>query len=143
MGYTHYWTPSRPLTSTSFSRIKAAAEQIVSIAKNELEIDLGDGCGDKGTKPIFEEAYFAFNGRENEGHETFHIDGDVRGFTFCKTAQKPYDVAVTAILCLCEHYTDGTFGVSSDGEPRDWEAGLKLARRIEADCQIPKGVTSY
>jgi hypothetical protein len=131
------------LTSTSFARIKAAAEEIVAIAKSDLEIDLGDGRGDSGTEPDFGEAHFAFNGREDDGHETFYIAGDVRGFTFCKTARKPYDVVVTAILCLCEFYTKGTFGVISDGEPSDWQDGLKLARRIEAKCKIPKGVTSY
>jgi hypothetical protein len=143
MGYTHYWTPTKPLTSTSFARIKAAAEQIVAIAQSELEIGIGDGHGYKDTKPDFGEAHFALNGLGDDAHETFYIQGDVNGFTFCKTAQKPYDVVVTAILSLCEHYTDGTFGVSSDGEPSDWKAGLKLARRIEADCQIPKGVKSY
>jgi hypothetical protein len=144
MGYTHYWTPTRPLTSTSFARIKAAAEEIVAIAQSELKIALADGHGNTGTKPDFGQVHdsaFSLNGLGDEAHETFYIDGDVRGFTFCKTACKPYDVVVTAILCLCDFYTEGTFGVESDGCRPDWKDGLKLARRIESDCQIPKGVS--
>lgn len=74
------------------------------------------------------------------GHETFYLEPGQTGFTSCKTAQKPYDVAVVAILCLAEFYSEGTYGVQSDGGPADWEEGLALARQIEPKCPLPDGV---
>lgn len=147
MGYTHYWQPKAPLTSSTFARIKAAAEKVATIAWNEMEIDLCGPMGERGTDPEFTDTHISLNGQEGApgerdlSHETFRIEADAaRDFNFCKTAMKPYDVVVTAILCLCEHYTEGKFGVSSDGAFDEWEAGLNLARRIEPDCQIPAGV---
>jgi hypothetical protein len=51
-----------------------------------------------------------------------------RGNDFCKTARKPYDVAVTATLCYLATVAE-SHTVSSDGHGRDWLAGLEEARR--------------
>jgi len=79
-----------------------------------------------------------FNGKDDEGHETFMLTPDPSDFNFCKTAQKPYDLVVVAILCLLAHRTDT--GVSSDGDRSDWAEGLKLAQRVAPDCQMPSTV---
>lgn len=41
-------------------------------------------------------------------------------FNFCKTAYRPYDLAVTAFLISAEHYMGKDIRVSSDGELKDW-----------------------
>lgn len=66
-------------------------------------------------------------------HETFRLERvyQPRGsydaahengkyFSFCKTAYKPYDVAVCACLILAKAYLKEQIIVSSDGEPATW-----------------------
>lgn len=38
----------------------------------------------------------------------------------CKTAYRPYDLAVTAFLIIAKHYLGEAIRVSSDGEMKDW-----------------------
>jgi hypothetical protein len=38
------------------------------------------------------------NGAQGADYETFHLDTDGGDMGFCKTAHRPYDVVVTAIL---------------------------------------------
>lgn len=81
-----------------------------------------------------------FNGTEigDQAYETFAIER-VRtrpewridaplGWSFCKTARKPYDLAVTAVLCYLATVAE-SHRVSSDGHGRDFLAGLELARQ--------------
>ena len=83
-----------------------------------------------------------FNGKGEEGHETFMLTPDSQEFNFCKTAQKPYDIVVVAILCLLAHHTSGVT-VSSDGGISDWTDGLALAQRVEPACKMPGSIESY
>lgn len=76
-------------------------------------------------------------------HESFWLDrklqrdenerspnnGKLIKWTFCKTARKPYDVAVTAIGCCLESIWPNYFEFTSDGHLNDWQAGLALARQ--------------
>lgn len=48
-------------------------------------------------------------------------------YNFCKTAGKPYDAAVTAVLSIVNHYAAAVFAISSDGEAQDWADGIRLA----------------
>src|SRR5205823_9190589 len=53
-----------------------------------------------------------------------------RGWDFCKTARKPYDLAVTAALSyLCTVPDPAAFTASSDGDGKDFLEGLAEARR--------------
>lgn len=63
-------------------------------------------------------------------------------FECCKTAQKPYDVIVTACLARLAECGPRTVVVHSDGEPADWEAGVKLASiMLGRPIAVPSGVT--
>jgi len=63
---------------------------------------------------------------KNQDHESFVIPRPpAEGWDFCKTAYKPYDVVVTAILALGEHLKLLT--ATSDGGADDWQDGIKLA----------------
>jgi hypothetical protein len=46
--------------------------------------------------------------------------GNKLSFKFCKTAYKPYDLAVTAALIIAKHHLGKAIKVTSDGEAKDW-----------------------
>ncbi len=74
-----------------------------------------------------------FNGSGENGHETFVLRehySENESFNFCKTAQKPYDVVVTACLIVLAHRLKGLIEVSSDGRAEDFTAGLDLAKTV-------------
>ena len=144
MGYTHYWTHHRRFTNEEWAE---AMMDVADILEQALKdgVAIGDGAGET---PITERlSIFSddrkeimFNGVGEDCHETFCLyqnrrpleswqTKDQHGGDFCKTARKPYDVAVTAILCYLESCWDGKFSASSDGDLEDWTAGLELARR--------------
>jgi hypothetical protein len=80
-----------------------------------------------------------FNGAGDDAHETFCLYRvrppkeewePRRGRDFCKTARKPYDLAVTAALCYLATVTDPiSHSVSSDGHGKDFLDGFAEARR--------------
>ena len=151
MGYTHYWNP-REGTSVApevWAKITHAVEGVLRIATVK-GIRLVGPSGEAGTEPVVNWQEIGLNGKP--GCETLFLrrepkpapwraeDPEFACFAFCKTRQNPYDVVVTAILVILEHFTDGAFRVASDGEPHKWKAGLELAREIVPGAQIPPGV---
>lgn len=147
MGYTHYFTQTRNLTVDEWTDICTDLTEILSFTENELGIPLANGHGEPRTRPLF-------NGLGDDAHETFYISrkrqppeypGDRAGGFFCKTARKPYDVAVTACLCYLSTCLDKpAFHVNSDGHGKDFLQGLSLARqalpRKANVLDIPMGV---
>jgi len=79
----------------------------------------------------FTDTLIRFNGVDDAGHETFSISSDcmAQGFDFCKTAEKPYDIAVCACLIICKHWFPD-IKVSSDGDMGDWEPAIDVVRTI-------------
>jgi hypothetical protein len=71
-------------------------------------------------------------------YETFHFPRvlellewerpDEQGlyFCFCKTAFRPYDLAVTAFLVIADHYLGDQIVISSDGEQQHWFDAMLL-----------------
>ncbi|POB12323.1 hypothetical protein [Sulfobacillus sp. hq2] len=56
-------------------------------------------------------------------HESFCFDQTANdSFAFCKTAFKPYDIAVTAALIVIKHYLPAVV-VTSDGDDEKWADG--------------------
>jgi len=123
MGYTHYWT-AKPVEQDDWDALvegarRAAALSSVKIALESDEPKIG---------PYFGDNTIRFNGiGEEGGHETFLIEREGSGWDFCKTARKPYDVIVVAILA----YAHAVLGweVSSDGSSADWRSGIALAKQ--------------
>lgn len=104
MGYTNYWK----LEKTEFTEeFLEDVKKIIEVA-NGSGIDLANGSGFDGTKPIVEKEIISLNGMEPEDYETFYLGGK-KGFCFCKTARRPYDAVVKAILILAEKH-----GIVSD-----------------------------
>ena len=120
MGYTHYWTLENGLESASWDKFFKGALEIIQTAK-DAGIALDD---DSATELIH------FNGVGENAHETFSITSEDVGFDFCKTAEKPYDTVVTAVLIwLKTVFGDGVV-VKSDGNWTDWEGGALLYETV-------------
>lgn len=141
MGYTHYWRPVNGIEPSIFAKISRDVAKACELAKKhgvEVQFEL-----DVEEKPAFTEDLIRFNGIEDDGHETFIITPTGSDFEFCKTARKPYDLLVTAALCLLDFHTKGTswaVEISSDGDPADWSQGLALAKQVREGAAIPAEV---
>jgi len=146
MGYTHYYRQGKTIETAVWERLTKATIGVLSIAK-EMGVTIVGGMGEAGSKPEISDSCIALNG--NPDHETLYLErvptipayrAGQGHFAFCKTAYKPYDVVVTAILCLAAHITEGAFKVSSDGGPSDWAEGLALANKVVSGVQLPQRV---
>lgn len=123
MGYSHYWTHRRRFTNAEWTEITSDMLKIICASGVPVEED------------PFSAGTMLLNGVGADGYETFRViqnrplEYNERGWDFCKTAQKPYDVIVTAILCYLESHWPKHFSVGSDGDVDDWAPGLALARK--------------
>jgi len=155
MGYTHHWTQTRDFDADEFATIMIDILAILADAEQRYEIAICDGAATPHSRPEVTADRLAFNGTDidDRGHETFelvrvrvleaHRRAEQLGWGFCKTARKPYDVAVTAVLCYLASIVE-SHAVSSDGCGRDFLAGLALARqalpRYANRLDIPRGI---
>ena len=131
MGYTHYWYRPEELDGNIFPSFVVDARKLAE----EWDRSQGNGhlagpTGEEGTDPEFSRTIVSFNGLEDDSHESFIIqqifpkdgyrstDDAGRLFDFCKTARKPYDALVCAVLIAFKHHFGDAVVVSSDGE---WE----------------------
>lgn len=120
MGYTHYWEIKEPIDANAWSKLQKGIQQIVGTAQ-DAGIDIKD---DSNADQIF------FNGVGAGEHETFVLEQGDLGFEFCKTAGKPYDMAVTASLILLKQELGNGVIIKSDGKWSDWESGLLLYETV-------------
>jgi hypothetical protein len=154
MGYTHYWTQSRDFTSDEWAQIRQDMETLLKDVQHVQGIPLANRAGDAGTSPEITDTKVWFNGVGGDSHETFCLNRvrppkeewqTRRGGGFCKTARKPYDLAVTAALCyLATVPAPASHSVSSDGQGRDFLDGLAEARlalpRYANILDIPRSI---
>lgn len=155
MGYTHYWnrhdhtgasTTTRAHAREAYGRLVLDAQRICRQATEDGIIvcgALGEG------EPDFTEGYFGLNGTvlNDEWHESMVWEAvptvpewqaenkhgyDLNGkgvFNFCKTARKPYDAVVTAVLMRAKLHYGNAVDVSSDGTWDEWAQGRALYER--------------
>lgn len=144
MGYTHYWYVTKVVEQASWAQICASARDVFE----RCGVPLADGSGDLGSSPEISDVEIVFNGVGEDSHETCalprrsnqagYLPPESRGFGFCKTARKPYDAAVCAVLALAEHFSKGAIKVSSDGNASEWAKGMALARSVCDQCPLPE-----
>jgi hypothetical protein len=121
MGYTHYWNFIEEPSREKFVEFAEGVKQLVATAQDAgIEIADEEYGDDK----------IVFNGVGANAHETFFVSADGVDFNFCKTAQKPYDIAVTASLILGKKIFGDNFKVSSDGDWSDWQSGVLLYESV-------------
>jgi hypothetical protein len=77
-------------------------------------------------KPIGKIRYY-----DRDGKPVYNDPKDVgRYFEFCKTAYKPYDLAVIICLIIAKHYLKEEILISSDGEIDTWRDGMLICQKI-------------
>ena len=125
MGYTHYWRLYKIATPDQALEIVTATKKVFSMCEDEGIVLVSD---DFGGPPKAELDIIRFNGVGKNEHETFLVNLiKETDFDFCKTACKPYDVAVTAVLAIAKAVLGDAINVSSDGDASDWQNGIAMA----------------
>ena len=138
MGYTHYITTGKKISDKSFKSIKADIKKIEAYMK-KIGTPLFDGLGEN-LGVVYTDDYIAFNGDDSKGenHETFYLDKNDEGFSFCKTATKPYDLAVClALLSIKKH--EPSVKISSDGDSDDWSEAVEAFGEVFEEISIEFG----
>ena len=125
MGYTNYWR---------IRKIEAYKQALPLVASDlkELLPQLPPLAGWDGRgEPTLKGWRIAFNGVEPEECEPFLLEEWPRGAPgFCKTREKPYDLAVKAALVLLKWHSEAiapyAVEVRSDGGLTDWDKACEL-----------------
>lgn len=133
MGYTHYFPQSRDFTSEEWRQIKDGIRKVVAYSVEQgvkLQYEYNDA-----RKVSITDKLIRFNGPDELGHETFYVskimthnsweDKTQPAFQFCKTARKPYDLAVCLSLLRIKAVAPDAIRLSSDG---DWDAEWQASR---------------
>jgi hypothetical protein len=155
MGYTHYYktTPTIPLDK--WVRLKIAVSKLLDgVADIQFEYN-------KAEPIVIDDKEIRFNGIGDDGHETLYLSRESTPaewdtdkstvFNFCKTAYKPYDRYVTAVLTLAKIHLGDDIEISSDGGVADWQEGISFineklgkdyAMLENPDSEYPDDVTT-
>jgi len=122
MGYTHYWESKKRFTDPQWTKLLRITQAIFAATKTPVQYETNDN-----RQPEIDPEFIRFNGVENDGHETFVLSRGQIEFDCCKTAYKPYDEIVVAIL-IAAHDINKEFSWSSDGDdaPDAFTAGETL-----------------
>ena len=139
MGYTHYWRTKSILHLRDWAHFVEKATKI--LADPEARKLVCAELDNTNEPPMVTSEFVRFNGRGEDGHETFLFcresssSSPVRGdalpcFAFCKTATKPYDKVVCAVLLAAGEAFKGDIAVSSDGNWEEWREGRELFQRV-------------
>ena len=157
MGYTHYYDYAPEAISPKQAMLLCIDVADI-IEYSQVEITGWDQNGSEEPE-MNPEGRIAINGCSDDGHESFiinfsaptkpesidrylnflyekFIERDRRISAFCKTAHKPYDEIVTAILLRAADLIPD-FNISSDGYWYDWSPGRDLYSNlfgIESVC---------
>ena len=122
MGYAHYWEIKEPIDEKTFLAASRDCRRVCDAAGVPL-------TGAESEEPQFTEHDIDFNGVNEDAHEPFLIGSDCRGFNFCKTGMKPYDLCVTCCLIVFKHHYGERIRVNSDGGHEEWKDARKTCQR--------------
>jgi hypothetical protein len=109
-----------------YSEFTRLAVQVIQIAEQK-GIELADPTGEHLGAWRVDGDSVRLNGYGEDSHESFFwYKVCSNSYDFCKTARKPYDVVVTALLLAAQEAYGSAVTISSDGSPSEWEDGLRL-----------------
>jgi hypothetical protein len=147
MGYTNYWYKLPEISQKVWDEFIDDFGKIVPLFVRYLESNTTDG-----QQLVFDNNEIRFNGIGENAHETFSMERkvDTNGrftqylnpesavnaeeapahvFDFCKTARKPYDIAVVCALIIAKHHFKDDIKVSSDGDiDGEWIEGKEMCQ---------------
>lgn len=138
MGYSHYWSHDENLDRRKLFAAMEDVQKIVEAAQVK-GIGLAGPHGDG--EPMVSEG-IALNGVAEEGHESFVFPNNPsdpfitksngRLWAFCKTARKPYDLVVCAILLVLKHHLGKQIRIASDGDRTEdeWLPAERLVKDV-------------
>jgi hypothetical protein len=136
MGYTHYWYKEPILSQKKWFDFANDFVKVLPHFYKEL-----DNTTDQKFYINSDELFL--NGVGKNSHETFWFpraitdikdyqkdDNSTKVFEFCKTARKPYDIAVCCALIIAKKHFGADIKVSSDGENDEWIKAKELCNNI-------------
>jgi hypothetical protein len=141
MGYTHYYYTPKNIGAKAFKALKEDVVKIIDYCERNLNIRHANGMGHTATKPVIENKTISFNGVGSDSHETLmickersHPEWDKNNksstvFNFCKTARKPYDATVVAVLIALKHHVPKS-KISGDGGIEGFDAGVAICEEL-------------
>lgn len=132
MGYTHYMRVRPTISPEKWAAFTDGVRKI--FAHPDVRDIICREADRTAEPPEIGEGYVVFNGKGRDGHETFYMervqseqaDDDRRIFSFCKTAMKPYDAAVCAVLLAAARTLGDDVRITSDGSWESWVKGRKI-----------------
>lgn len=171
MGYTHYWYQKKDFTVEQWSNIREGMLAVIVQhcdrknivlaqeydSPSEPQPTLFGGPKFGPTPPMVNAVQIRFNGWRGEGHETFLLTrkkpearpyrtASEDHFSFCKTAHKPYDLAVCLALLVCVRHAPDVIKISSDGGwDNEWLEARKVFKElfgVEPSCPFEEEVTA-
>ena len=141
MGFSHYFVRELELDKSKYGKISRDVDVILRRI-NETGIVIagidGEGCPEINSEEI------CFNGTSdgNLAHEGFSFPRVTKKtytddypsnmrFDFCKTCNKPYDIAVCSTLIIAKHHLGSAVMVESDGDlsTHGWKSAVELVQR--------------
>jgi hypothetical protein len=128
MGYTNYWENKGDFDQRNWDDAVMEINEIFRRHRDIIQYE-----DDNDMKPLACRREIRFNGKGEDGHETFYVSPE-NGFGFCKTARKPYDIAVKEVLIALSHFCN--FDVSSDGDEEDWNEAIKNLKKHHIEFNI-------
>ena len=142
MGYTHYFPQQRVFDDLEWRGVVEDSKKAIAFCMMD-GIELAKEYDEPRQPAVVSFNEVRFNGVGEEGHETFDVTRHLNaGFNFCKTARKPYDLAVCLVLLVCHYHAPGVLQIGSDG---DWDSEWLKAREVfqmlfhfEIDCPWSK-----
>jgi hypothetical protein len=103
---------------------------------SHLTLALANGTGKPGTIPIVTDGEIALNGLEgihDLSHESLWLTrakNKVENADFCRTARKPYDLVVCAVLIVLQHQAPDVWQITTDGSFEDWEPAREWVEAV-------------
>jgi hypothetical protein len=143
MGYTHYW-----YLKQGIKEIPKECLRDIHLVLRKYKV-LIQYESDNKKPPIATKTLIRFNGIGENGHETFVFtlekdkndflqkDKDDFVFSFCKTANKSYDIVVCEVLLILKGHLQDSLKLSSDGFSNsecsfdgEWNKAIEEVKRM-------------
>ncbi len=146
MGYTHYWSylPESEQWQAAFPRLLGDTSVILDhLTARGIATAGAHGSG----AAALTATNIVFNGAAPGDYESFVLGttqdpntrhhthrGELFTWDFCKTARRPYDLAVTTVLLRARQLAPWHFAIGSDGY---WDSDWKAARDLLGELFEP------